>query len=215
MNAGLFDYQSIDPDGAYAWISVHHLVQALIIVVIIVVIKAFMPLRFGFSWGDKEIGKRYVIKFTLIFGIGSLATHILMILTNSFEHFTYPLTATNIIGHLSFQFFLSGPSEELIFRAFAITMLAVMIRGKAFKGKISAANIIAAAIFGLAHVNLYFSPFFVSYHPFQIILSIILGIFYGDCYEKTKSMYFPMIMHSISNVIMVSFSIILPLIVAA
>ena len=206
--ASFFDYQAVDPDGAYAWISVHHIVQALIIIIIISVLKLFKPLEFGFGWGNKEVGKKYVLAFTLIFGLGSLGTHLLMILTNSFQQFAYPLTATNIIGQLSFQLLLSGPSEELIFRAFAITMLALVIKNRVFNGKASAANIIAAVIFGLAHMSFSFAPFAVSYNPFQVVMSIVLGFFYGDCYEKSKSMYYPMIMHSISNVLMVGFTII-------
>lgn len=208
MIASFFDYQAMDPDGAYAWISVHHIVQMLIFIIIIVLLNMFKPLEYGFGWGDKEVGKKYVLSFTLIFGAGSLASHLLTILTGSFQKFPYPLTATNIIGQLSFQLLLSGPSEELIFRAFAITMLALVIKDRVFKGKASAANIIAAVIFGLAHMSFSFAPFAVSYDPFQVVMSIVLGYFYGDCYEKSKSMYYPMMMHSISNVVMVGFSII-------
>jgi len=208
MIASLFDYQSIDPDGAYAWFTVHHIIQALIFIIIIVVLNMFKPLEYGFGWGNKEVGKKYVLSFTLIFGLGSLATHLLMILSGSFQQFVYPLTATNIIGQMGFQLLLSGPSEELIFRAFAITMLALFIKGRVFKGKVSVANMIAAVIFGLAHVGFSFAPFAVSYNPFQVVLSIALGYFYGDCYEKSKSMYYPMMMHSISNVVMVGLTII-------
>ncbi len=213
MVASFFDYQAIDPDGAYAWISVHHIVQALIFVIIIAIINKFKPLEFGYGWGNKEVGKKYILLFTLIFGVGSLAAHLLTILTNSFQQFEYPLTATNIMGQLSFQLFLSGPSEELIFRAFAITMLALVIKGRVFSGKVSVANIIAACIFGLAHVGFSFAPFAVTYNPFQVIFSVILGFFYGDCYEKSRSMYYPMIMHSISNVVMVGFTIIVTFII--
>ena len=208
MVASLFDYQAIDPDGAYAWISVHHIVQALIFIIIIVVLNRFKPLDYGFGWGNKEVGLKYVLFFTLIFGAGSLASHLLMILTNSFQQFAYPLTATNIIGQLSFQLLLSGPSEELIFRAFAITMLALVVNNRVLKGKASMANIIAAVIFGLAHMSFSFAPFAVSYNPFQLVLSFVLGFFYGDCYEKSRSMYYPMMMHSISNVVMVGVTII-------
>ena len=208
MIAGFFDYQAIDPDGAYAWISVHHLVQALIFVIIIIIINKFKPLEYGFGWGNKEVGRKYVLSFTLIFGAGSLVTHLLMVLTSSFQQFAYPLTATNIIGQLSFQLLLSGPSEELIFRAFAITMLALVIRNRVFNGKASSANVIAAVIFGLAHMSFSFAPFAVVYNPFQVALSIVLGFFYGDCYEKSRSVYYPMIMHSISNVVMVGLTII-------
>jgi len=208
MIASFFDYQAIDPDGAYAWISVRHIAQALIFIIIIVLLNMFKPLEYGFGWGNKVVGKKYVLSFTLIFGVGSLANHLLAIFANSFQQFNYPLTTINIIGQLSFQLLLSGPSEELIFRAFAITMLALVIKNRVFNGKVSAANIIAAVIFGLAHISFSFAPFTVSYNPFQVVLSIVLGFFYGDCYEKSKSMYYPMMMHSISNVVMVGFTII-------
>lgn len=208
MVASLFNYQVIDPHGSYAWISVHHIVQALFFIIIILVIKRLKQLEFGFTWGNKEVGKKYVLLFTLIFGLGSIATHIIAIITNTFQEFPYPLTAYNIVGQLGFQLFLSGPSEELIFRAFAITILALVITGRFLNGKISYANIIAAVIFGLAHVGFSFAPFTVSYNPFQVALSVILGYFYGDCFEKSGSVYYPMIMHSISNIIMVGLTII-------
>ncbi len=207
--ADLFDYQSIDPDGAYAWISVHHIVQALIFILIIVIIHKFRPLEFGFGWGNKEVGRKYVLKFSLYFSIYAVGAFTTIILANSFELFEYPLTVTNIIGQMGFQLLLSGPSEELIFRAFAITLLALFIKGRVLKGMVSAANIIAALIFGLAHVGFSMSPFEASYNSFQVIIAIVLGLFYGDCYEKTRSMYYPMMMHSVSNVIMVGVTIIL------
>ncbi len=206
--ADLVNYHKIDPDGSYAWIAVHHLVQAFIFLLIIAVISKFKPLNFGFSWGNKAVGRNYVLLFALIFTAGSLASHIIAFLTNTFQPFQYPLTFTNILGQLSFQLVLSGPSEELIFRAFAITMLALVIRGRFLKKKLSYANIIAAIIFGLAHVRFSFAPFEADFSLYQVFLSITLGIFYGDCYEKSGSVYYPMIMHSISNVVMVSMTII-------
>ncbi len=206
--ADQFNYQAIDPDGSYAWISVHHIVQALIFIFMIAAITKHKALDFGFKWGNKEVGRKYVLNFTLIFGAGSLVSHMIVILTGSFQAFPYPFTATNIFGQMGFQLLLSGPSEELIFRAFAITMLALVIRGRFLKEKISYANIIAAIIFGLAHVGFSFDPFTLNYNFFQVILSIILGIFYGDCYEKTGSVFYPMMMHSISNIVMVGLTII-------
>jgi uncharacterized protein len=211
--ADLFNYHAIDPDGSYAWVSVHHIVQALIIGFMIVVITKVKSIDFGFDRGNKKIGKKYVITFALIFGAGSLVSHIISILIGSFQPFQYPLTATNILGQLGFQLFFSGPSEELIFRAFAIVMLALVIKGRFLKGKVSYANIIAAVIFGLAHVGFSFAPFALNYNLFQVLLSIVLGIFYGDCFEKSGSVYYPMIMHSISNVIMVGLTILATLLV--
>lgn len=208
MIADLFNYQSIDPDGSYAWISVHHIVQALIFLIIMAIIVKIKPLDYGFGWGKREVGKKYVLLFSLFFCLYAAGAFLTVFLTGAFQPFPYPLTATNIIGQMGFQLLLSGPSEELIFRAFAITMLTLVVQGRILKGKISYANLIAAVIFGLAHVRFSFAPLEAGYDPFQVIFAVALGLFYGDCYEKSNSMYYPMLMHSIGNVVMVGVSII-------
>ncbi|MEJ6949648.1 CPBP family intramembrane glutamic endopeptidase [Natronospora cellulosivora (SeqCode)] len=207
--ASLFDYQAIDPDGAYAWRSVRHTVQALIFIILILGINKIKPLDYGIGLGNKEEGKKRLFLFIKFFTIYTVGAYITVIVTNSFQGFEYPLTATNITGHLGFQLLLSGTSEELIFRAFAITMLALLIKKRVFKGKVSVVNIIAAVIFSLAHIRFSFTPFEMQYSLFQVIYATILGLFYGDVYEKSNSVIYPMIMHSYTNVLMVGISIIL------
>ena len=221
--AGLFDYSAIDPDGAFAWISVHHIVQALVFLVLMLVIIKVSDIRFGFGWGDREEGLSYLRLFVLIYTAYVLVHRIIVFfLTGSLPVFWHPLTTRNIIGQLSFQLLLSGPSEELVFRGFAITMLGLMVKGavaggetgaghaitKMFGGSITAANLIAAVIFGLAHVRFALAPFSATFDTGQVIVSVILGLFYGVCYERSKSMVYPMIMHSFGNVVVVGISII-------
>ncbi len=222
--ADVFDYSGIDPDGAFMWISVHHIAQAVIFLILMLVISKMSAIRFGFGWGDRQEGLKYLRLFMLIY-IGYVVVHrlIVLLLTGSLPVFWHPLTARNIIGQLSFQLLLSGPSEELIFRAFAITMLALLVNGVVFSNKeagagkvafsmfgneLSVANLIAAVIFGLAHVRFTFAPFSASFDTGQVIVAVILGLFYGVCYERSKSMLYPMIMHSFSNVVVVSVSIV-------
>ncbi|MBN2007077.1 MAG: CPBP family intramembrane metalloprotease [Anaerolineae bacterium] len=221
--ADLFDYTAIDPDGAFMWISVHHIVQAVIFLILMLVISKVSAIRFGFGWGVRQEGLAYLRLFALIY-IGYVVVHrlIVLVLSGSLPVFWYPLTARNIIGQLGFQLLLTGPSEELIFRAFAITMLGLLLKGAVsdgekgpgkviatiFGGKISVANLIAAVIFGLAHVRFTFAPFSVSFEMGQVVVAVILGLFYGVCYERSKSMIYPMMMHSFSNVVVVSASII-------
>jgi membrane protease YdiL (CAAX protease family) len=40
------------------------------------------------------------------------------------------------------------------------------------------------------------------------VYATVLGLFYGVCYERSKSMFYPMAMHSISNVVAVVMAII-------
>ncbi len=211
--ASIFNYESIDPDGAYAWISVHHIVQTLIFIILMVGLNKIKAIKFGIDWGNKQVGKKYLLLFFKYFSIYAAGAFLSVLLTKSFEPFTYPLTTSNIAGQLSFQLLLSGPSEELIFRGFAITMLAFVIKGRILKDKVSITNLIAAVIFGVAHISFSFAPFEIRYSLFQVIYAIVLGFFYGDCYEKTNSVFYPMMMHSFTNVIMVGFTILLSFVV--
>jgi uncharacterized protein len=193
--ANLFDYSTVDPDGAFAWISVRHIAQAVVFLILIFIITWASPIRFGFGWGDSKVGWFYVRLFALIFA-GYTAVSLLIVFTaGTFQTFPYPLTARNIIGQLGFQLLLSGPSEELIFRAFAITMLGLMVKATLisgetrpgrtvvtiFGGVLSLANLIAAIIFGLAHVRFTFAPFSASYNMGQVIYAVVLELFYGVC----------------------------------
>lgn len=206
--ANLFNYQSFDPDGAYAWIYVHHIVQTIIFIIIIAGLNKYKSFNFGLGWGDKEAGKKCVLTFMFFFSIYTVGAFSTVIISGGFEHFPYPLTMNNIIGQMSFQLSMSGPSEELIFRAFAITILSMLYKGRIFGKKVSVVNVIAAIVFALAHVRWSIIPFEISYSSFQVVYAFVLGIFYGDCYEKSGSVYYPMIMHSFSNVVMVGVTII-------
>ncbi len=206
--ADIFDYTAIDPDGAFMWISIHHIVQALIVLLIIVVMMRIININFHLGLGDKKEGMKYLRKFIMVFTGYTIVAFIIIILTNSFELFQYPLTARNITGHLGFQLLLSGPSEELIFRAFAISAFAFLVTDKRLNKHFSYAVIFASIIFGVAHMRFSFFPFSVSYSTFQVVFAIVLGYFYGDCYEKSKSVLYPVLMHSYSNVLMVGLTII-------
>ncbi|PKL00419.1 MAG: hypothetical protein CVV56_06000 [Tenericutes bacterium HGW-Tenericutes-1] len=197
-----------DPDGSFWWISVHHIAQALLFVPFIFIAKQWKPqIDFNLRIGDAKRGFQYVWRFSLFFTIYTIIGFIITFATGSFQPFRFDINANNVFGYLGFQLFLSGPSEEFIFRAFGIGVIAFLIPRRLIKAKVSVANIIVAVIFGLAHIGIFFSPFRLSFSLFQVIYAIALGLVYGDCFEKTKSVFYPMMMHSISNVIAVGASI--------
>ena len=61
------------------------------------------------------------------------------------------------------------------------------------------AVVIAAVLFGIAHIDI----LHLSFDPFQVCYAFVLGLFYGYTFIKTKSVIYPMTMHSMSNVISV------------
>ena len=209
--AHLFNYDNIDPDGAFMWISVHHTVQALLVLLIILIIKKIKPIDFYLGCKNKEIGLRYLRRFVIGFTLYTVCAFIISAALSGVTVFEYPLYARNIIGYLGFQLFLSGPSEELLFRAFAITLFVTFISTKRLNTYLSFAVLFTSIIFGIAHMQISFNPFEMSYSLEQVFYAMGLGYFYGDCYEKTKSVVYPMVMHSITNILMVGTTIFLSL----
>lgn len=202
--ANEFPAPKLDPNGVFSWISVHHIAQAFMFIPIILIVKIMKPnLNFGFNLGNKKRGLRYVYKFTLFFLLYTIISFSVVLLTNTFNTYNFPLNTKNIFGYLGFQLLLSGPSEEILFRSFGITVIAIFFQKRIFNGKVSVANIIAGVIFGLAHIGIFFTPFSISFNIVQVVYALVLGIIYGDAYEKTGSVIYPMMIHSISNVIAV------------
>ena len=60
--------------------------------------------------------------------------HMLMLIYNMLPVYDFPLNKNNILGTLGFQLLLSGPAEEILYRALPITML-VHVLGKSVKVK--------------------------------------------------------------------------------
>ena len=201
--AHMFNYNSIDPDGAFMWISVHHTVQALLVLLIIFIIKKIKPIDFSLGFKNKEIGLRYVKRFVIGFTMYTICAFIISIAISGVTIFEYPLHIRNITGYLGFQLLLSGPSEELLFRAFAITLFVTCISAKRLNTYLSFAVLFSAIIFGIAHIRISYNPFELSYSLQQVFYAMGLGYFYGDCYEKSKSVIYPMVMHSFTNILMV------------
>ncbi len=198
-----FNYQQIDPDDAFAWMSVRHVIQMLIFLLIIVVLIKTKGIDFQLGKGDPQEGLSHVKKFTFYFFLLNALSYLIMYLSGAFAPYPKPMTARNIVGYLGFSLFLSGPSEELIFRAFAMTIFAIYVPGKIGSSKISKANLLAAIVFAAAHIGIQYDPFLLTIDPMHLLFCAGLGLIYGISFEKSKSVYYPAIMHSISNFIVV------------
>lgn len=205
--ANIFDYSVIDQDDVFAWISVHHIVQTLLALVPVIILSKTYRIDFGFHFGDQKTGVKYVMIFTAAMFAYITITSVITYFSNQVIQYEYPLTLKNIIGSLGFQLFLTGPSEEILFRALPISIIACIIpseRGiKAGKVQISWATLISAIFFALAHIKLTLNPFSVSFDFMQLLFSFALGIMYGVVYQKSKSVIYPMLMHSLTNVTVV------------
>jgi membrane protease YdiL (CAAX protease family) len=208
--ANLFNYQKIDPQNVFAFISIHHSVILIISLFLIYILKKLYNIDFGFRVGDFKKGLKYVGIFTFVIFIYTLFNQIIGYYFKLTPPINYILNTKNVLGTLGFQLFLSGPAEELLFRALPISILFfISKRSKSFKWGITIVTIIAAVLFSLAHIQWSISPIIINMDFYQLIYSFVLGIVYGVVYQKTKSIIYPIIMHSLSNVVYVGIRYIL------
>ena len=221
--ASLFSYDAIDPYGLFAWVSVHHIVQMTIALVAIGVLAIVKGIDFGFRLGDVKTGLEHTLNFTIVLLIYVAVNNIQGYLRFGAFAFmpSFILNTTNVAGTLGFQLLLSGTSEEILFRALPITLLVYSLgTGKSItidkriagvsSFEVSRETIIAAALFAIAHIGWELNPFTITHLSIhQQVLSIVFGIFYGVAYQQSKSVIYPMIMHGISNFVIVGASYIL------
>ncbi len=182
------------------WISVHHVVQAAAGLVPIVLIAAFLHKDFGFKLGNKKLGVKFICFTTIGIIIYVIISYLIGYRFGLLPSYNYPLNRRNIAGTLAFQLLLTGPSEEILFRALPITILASFMKSDASK-KVPTATIIAAALFSIAHINWYTGPFRIEYDVFQLGYAFAIGVVQGLAFQKTGSVYYSMAIHSISNII--------------
>lgn len=199
-------WQSLDPDGSYLNISLHHVFQAVLALILIALIKIGLNKSwsdFGFNTNDWRFALKRVLQFCAFWFVMQGSIAVIMILTGSSPGpFHFPLTTGNFAGYFLFQVLLSGTSEEILFRSLVIiTMLAVGKRaGYSDKVNTIIAVVVSILIFMLGHVNIRFNPFLVeNFNLLQQVTVITFGGFYAYLFLKTRSIVGPMLAHNWLN----------------
>ena len=200
--ADLFQYEVIDKDGTFMSVSVHHIVQMIVALVLIFIISKKSNLDFGLIPRLNKSGILYTAIFAIIILIYVLISYVVGYSLDTIAPYEYELNISNVLGTLGFQLFLSGTSEEILFRALPITVLGGVICKDNKKSYIFII-VIASVLFSVAHIRWTLFPVSISFSWFQLIYAFILGIAYGLTYVKSESIIYPMIMHGLSNFFMV------------
>ena len=125
--ADLFQYAVIDKDGTFMSISVHHIIQMIVALVLIFVISKKSDLEFWLKPRLNKSGILYTTIFAIVILIYVLISYVVGYSLNTIEPYAYELNVANVLGTLGFQLFLSGTSEGILFRALPITVLGGVI----------------------------------------------------------------------------------------
>lgn len=200
--ADSFQYAVIDKDSTFMNISVHHIVQMIVTLVLIFVIRKKTDLQFHLMPKVDKNGILYMTIFSIFIFIYVLISYIVGYSLNTIEPYGYELNISNALGTLGFQLFLSGVSEEILFRALPITVLGAVICEENKMGY-TFIIVITSVLFSVAHIQWTLFPITLSFSWFQLIYAFVLGVAYGLTYVKSESIIYPMIMHGLSNFLMV------------
>lgn len=201
--ADMIPYQEVDPYNCFARNSVHHAVILVITLTAIIVLSKLLKIDFYFKLGYVKKGLKYLAVFTGAFAVISIAVHLFMLVFDQLPKYDYPLDLRNVLGTLGFNLFLTGPAEETLYRALTITLLTSAF-GKSItvKGNMTLEVLLASLIFAFAHIKWSLDPLVFQVN-FNVIYAFVLGCIQGIVYQRTRSILYPILMHSFSNVMMV------------
>ncbi len=196
---------SLDPEDTFGYITVHHAVMAILAIGLMTL--AGQPLReWGLALGGLRTAARALAVFlpvvaALAFGFDALP----YIISGTEPTLPYALTPANVIGTLAFQWLFVGVGEELLFRGLLLGLLARAIRAQIRVGRfhVSAAVILSAVVFALAHGIIYQRAFMLpfGFDPSwsQVAWAFVLGIFCGSLRQRTGSLLGPIVGHNVAN----------------
>lgn len=202
--AAMIPYRQMDIFDSFANISIHHVVQLLIAIIIILVLSKRLHLDFYFQLGDKKQGIISLAIFTVTFTVISLTQHAFMAMNHHLPVYDFPLDTRNVLGTLGFQLILSGPTEEVVYRALPIVLLSHAFgRSIKIKGYFTLEVMLSSVLFTFAHVRWSLIPLTFDANYMQIMYTCVLGTIQGITFQRSRSILYPVLMHSFSNILMV------------
>lgn len=175
----------------------HHVAQFAIALALIAVLTRGRPQCAGLNLDRWRESLRLLTRgfFPLLF-IGLMLGHALTPLVQGTPpaRFAGGVRPLDLAGVLVFSWIVVGISEEVVFRGLFQTALARVVRGTAsiFGVEVPVAGLLAAVVFTLAHVS--FVPLVANAR--QLILALVLGIYYAVAYHRTGSLLAPVIAHN-------------------
>jgi hypothetical protein len=192
------------PDGPVLhWLYLHHFFQLLLALIGIAIVKRFVPADYGLHWPP---GKTYIgaaVLWGVFFGVlMPLVDYAPQLLAHQRPVLDYELTAPNVWGWLIFEGVYVGPTEEIPFRALAVTYLAATMPGRLRMGRFEMnwAGVIVALVFALLHASNFF------HRPWPLALgqqlyAFALGVLYAYWLEKSRSVVAPIVGHNVGDVV--------------
>jgi uncharacterized protein len=200
-------FSSLDPDRVFIELMIHHVFQGILAIGAIVLAGKFFHLRkeeFGFSRNQLPAALRAVFSFLLIWTVIQVSLSVAWIYLLKWE-FSLPFNPTlwNTTGRILFQLGFSGPSEELLYRSLNLAVLLYFARKALASHRLATGLAVALSvvIFMVDHINFTLHPALAITHInfAQQGTTLIFGLFYAWLFLRYRTIYAPMVAHSLLN----------------
>lgn len=198
-------YKGIDPDNAFMYLFLHHIMQAVMYLILILIAARLLHIKFrdfGFNLDHAKISIKYTVYFVIFWVVIQYGVGYLMYLGGSKFSVNYIVNNRNVTGYFLFEILLSGTSEELFYRGFLVTVTLTLMQVyvKKQRNLYVIATLVSIVIFMTGHITFTLFPFRIMYINFLQQLTVISGtIFYCICFLRTKSLLGPILMHNLLN----------------
>jgi len=183
---------------------IHHLAILIVAIVAILITKRYIKSNFGFTIGNKKIGIKHCVITSIIFLFFMLIIYGLGFIIRGSISTNNQLIKKQAIENIIYMAIIPGITEEIMCRSFVMTILYTTFKGEfkyegkykdiTYSYKLSYAVVISSIIFALMHTGIVLYPFSIHFSA-QIVIAFICGLIFGYTFEKTKSIYYPIIMH--------------------
>ena len=187
----------------------HRLFQFLIAMILLLFFSKKLEIKPLFKLNNL---KQNIIKFKFLIILWPILIILFFVISinfvNGFAKYLselYIYTPEWILARISRDFFLlDSIAEEVLYRAFMISLLSLVFEKNLKIGniKISHAAILSIPLFAFSHIQVSLYPFaIISYDVIQLFLTFITGFIFAYSYEKSSSLTLPIFLHSYTNLV--------------
>jgi membrane protease YdiL (CAAX protease family) len=197
------------PLGYFLGALIHRGVQFVLVLILLKLLFRDRISSLGFNFNNKKLSLKIIAYVSVLWPIIILAFFILSI--NCMDGFSsylsnkYPSSGSWLIASLSRDaLLLDSFAEEILYRSFVILALVRYWSGTVIikNWSVSHATLLSVPIFMAAHISLTMFPIkVISYDPIQLVLTLFTGLLFAVSFEKTKSLFAPIVLHGYTNFI--------------
>jgi len=183
----------------WVWVDWIHAMMLLLALAAMPIVRVFVNADFCLRWPP---GKGYVlpaiglgVSVSLIALIGDYAPELL---AQRAPQLGYPLTTQNVVGWLTFQGIVVGPTEEIPYRSLHLGYLTAAMPGKIrfLNIGMNGAGVVVALVFGVGHLmNFGQEPFWGLIR--QVLGAFVFSLFCAYWFEKSRSVLAPIVFHNV------------------